>query len=288
MTLVSTAPDGAESLAEPRSRARAAADNAVRRAGVSVIEIGTAADTRRAASLLREVWRSTQDPVPSNVLRTVQHTGGYLFGAYDDSGALLAVSMGLLASEGLHSHITGVAPAGQRRGLGIALKQHQRVWALDHGMKTIGWTTDPLVRRNVAFNLHALGAVVTGYLPDHYGPMDDGVNKGDESDRFELRWDLLSPAALRAGETRLPFLERGDAVQAVMAGADGLPVVGDTEGARLLVALPSDIEALRRGDAAAALAWRHAVREAVVPALSRGAAVIGLTSTGELVLEDPS
>jgi len=288
MTLVSPAHDEAQSPAEPRFRARAAAESAVRRAGVSVVEIGSAAESRRAAGLLREVWRSSQEPVPSNLLRTVQHTGGYLFGAYDESGALLAVSMGLLAREGLHSHITGVVPAGQRRGLGLALKQHQRWWALERGMTSIGWTADPLVRRNVAFNLHALGAVVSGYLPDHYGPMDDGLNNGDESDRFELRWDLLSPAAMQAGEGRLPFVDRGAGVPAVAVGPDGSPTVKDVDAARLLVALPSDIEALRRADAAAGLAWRHAVRQAVVPALSRGMAVLGLSSTGELVLEVPS
>ncbi len=267
-------------------RARAAAETAMRRAGVSVLEIDSTAEARRAADLLREVWRSAQEPVPLHMLRAVRHAGGYLFGAYDETGALLAVSIGLLAAEGLHSHITGVVPVAQRRGLGFALKQHQRLWALNHGMTTIGWTVDPLVRRNVAFNLHALGAVVTRYLPDFYGSMDDGVNKGDVSDRFALRWDLLSPAALQAGEGRLPFVERGDSMHRVAVGPDRLPVSHDVDKPRRLVALPSDIEALRRVDAAGGLAWRHAVREAIMPALSAGAAVLGMTSTGELVLED--
>ena len=241
--------------------ALAAAERACARAGVSVLELRTPAENDRAAQLLREVWRGSTDPVPANILRTVQHIGGYVYGAYDDGGAMLAVSMGMLSAEGLHSHITGVVPAGQRRGLGFALKQHQRHWALSHGIDTITWTCDPLVRRNVAFNLHALGAEVHAYLPDHYGAMTDGVNAGDESDRFELFWRLTSDRAVAAAEHRLPW----------------------TTGDRL-VALPDDIEALRRKDAQEALAWRRRVREAVVPALAEGLTVAGLTAEGALVL----
>ncbi|MCU1602506.1 MAG: family N-acetyltransferase [Frankiales bacterium] len=230
-------------------------------AGVTVLEMRTPAETERGAALLREVWRSSESPVPSNLLRTVQHTGGYVFGAYDDGGALLGVAMGLLSTDGLHSHITGVVPAGQRRGLGFALKQHQRWWALDRGLATITWTCDPLVRRNLAFNLHALGADVHAYLPDHYGAMTDGVNAGDESDRFELHWDLLSDRAVQAAQGRLAWV----------AGERTVP-------------LPEDIEALRLKDPALARAWRFRVREGVVPALADGAVVLGLDPEGALVL----
>ena len=263
----------------------AAAAKAVRRAGVAVLELRTPAETDRAAELLRQVWRGPEAPVPANLLRTVQHIGGYVYGAYDESGALVAASMGLLATEGLHSHITGVVPAGQRRGLGFALKQHQRVWALERGMSTISWTCDPLVRRNVAFNLHALGATVENYLPDHYGQMNDGVNKGDESDRFELHWDLTSAGAVAAGAGRLPWVAAGPLVYAVATDGHGRPAVTPVTGVSRLVQLPADIESLRRTDPAAALAWRRAVREAVVLALSEGAVLRGLTAEGALVLE---
>ncbi|MDX6216531.1 MAG: hypothetical protein QOG99_2115 [Frankiales bacterium] len=241
--------------------AAAATDRACELAGVRVLELRTPAETERAAELLREVWRDSQMPVPANILRTVQHIGGYVFGAYDDRGTLVAASMGLLGNEGLHSHITGVVPNGRRRGLGLALKRHQRWWALDHGLPVITWTCDPLVRRNLAFNLHALGAEVHAYLPDHYGNMTDGVNKGDESDRFELRWHLASPRATAAAEARLPWV----------SGARAVP-------------LPEDIETLRLKDPVEARAWRQRVRESVVPALAGGAVIAGLDASGALVL----
>lgn len=241
--------------------AAAAAERACARAGVSVLELRTPAESDRAADLFQQVWRSAEPVVPGNLVRTVQHTGGYVFGAYDDSGAMLAAAFGLLSATGLHSHLTGVLPGGERRGLGMALKLHQRAWALDRGIDVITWTCDPLVRRNLAFNLHALGAEVAAYLPDHYGAMRDGVNAGDESDRVELHWDLRGDRAVAAAEHRLPW------------------VAGE-----LTVPLPDDIEALRRRDPAAARTWRRAVRDAVVPALADGARVTGLTDTGALVL----
>lgn len=260
-----------------------AADKAMRRAGVMVLELDSPAATERAADLLRQLWHGPEVPVPSTLLRTVQHTGGYAFGAYDRSGALLAVSVGLLAREGLHSHITGVLPSGQRRGLGHALKQHQRCWSIERGITTIRWTCDPLVRRNVGFNLHALGAQIVTYLPDHYGSMTDGINRGDESDRFELSWDLLSPATLTAAESRLPWVDC-ELPYAVRADELGRPVVSAQPGA-CLVQLPADIEDLRRSDPATGRAWRRAVRDALARRLADGGAVRGLTSTGALVLD---
>lgn len=269
-----------------------AAERPADRAGMTILELCSPRETQRAAEVLREIWGGAESPVPANLLLTVQHTGGYVFGVYDEAGVLVAVSLGLLALSGgkacLHSHITGVLASGQRRGLGLALKQHQRLWALGRGLETITWTCDPLVRRNVTFNLQALGAVVTGYLPDHYGKMSDGVNRGDASDRLELRWDLLSDRATEAAQRRLPNVSAAGLPYAVRADQHGLPVLAPLPGGVQLVQLPADIEALRRADPAAAAAWRRAIRTSVLPALSRGAVIHGLTAAGALVLEVPA
>ncbi len=279
MTLATSALDSAAGTA----------DRSARHAGVIVLELRTPAETERADGLLRDIWRAGEAPVPANLLRTVQHTGGYVFGAYDAAGVMVAASMGLLATHAgrptLHSHITGVLPGGQRRGLGYAVKQHQRWWALAHGLHEITWTCDPLVRRNVGFNLHALGADVAAYLPDHYGTMRDGVNAGDESDRLEFVWQLESPRALLAGERRLPSVE-GRGIPVALSAADtGAAVASAVSAGSRLVQLPHDIEALRRTDPRAAAGWRRAVRDALVPALAEGAAVRGLTDDGALLLE---
>jgi predicted GNAT superfamily acetyltransferase len=271
-------------LATPTVTAADVVDRTARRAGVQIRELDTPHATVQGADVLRAVWGSVETIAPSNLLRAVQHTGGYVFGVYDDAGVMLAVSVGFLANEGLHSHITGVVPAGQRRGLGLALKQHQRAWSLERGITTISWTTDPLVRRNVAFNLHALGAHVVEYLPDHYGPMNDGLNRSDESDRLELHWDLLSPRAVQAEQARLPWLT-SDAPLAVSSGSDDRPVLAAVGEGPRRVQLPAEIEAIRRTDSEVARAWRLGVRDAVLAGLSAGLSITGLTADGALVME---
>ena len=99
------------------------------------------------------------------------------------------------AARSMHSHITGVLPGLQSHGLGRVLKRHQRDWAFARDVGHITWTFDPLVARNAHFNLRVLGARVTEYLVDHYGPMDDGVNRGDETDRVMVSWALAAPPA---------------------------------------------------------------------------------------------
>ena len=44
------------------------------------------------------------------------------------------------------------------------------------------------MRRNAWFNIHVLGAEVHEYLVDFYGPIDDAINAGDESDRLLVAW----------------------------------------------------------------------------------------------------
>ncbi|NEP08647.1 MAG: GNAT family N-acetyltransferase, partial [Okeania sp. SIO4D6] len=47
--------------------------------------------------------------------------------------------------------MTGILPGVQHSGVGRAMKQHQRDWAIERGIPWITWTFDPLVRRNAWF-----------------------------------------------------------------------------------------------------------------------------------------
>ncbi|HET6909211.1 MAG TPA: hypothetical protein VFH54_07740 [Mycobacteriales bacterium] len=274
------------STVEAIHAAGAAVDRALQHSVIRVAELTTPTQAHEAAELLRTVWHDDNYPVPANLLVTIQHAGGYLHGAYDATHGLVGVSLGILSNDGLHSHITGVVEPARRRGLGYALKQHQRLWALDHGLTCITWTCDPLVRRNVAFNLHALGADIVDYAVDHYGAMTDGVNHGDESDRFVFHWRLLSDAAVRAGRERLPFLRPAGRPPALVAADHGPEPTGTASIARL-VATPADIELLRVSNPEQAMAWRHAMREAVHPALVAGGRIAGLTANGDIVVDCP-
>ena len=143
------------------------------------------------------MWGGDRDAMPPNLLRALAHSGNYVVGLYDGD-RMVGASVAFFAApaeRSMHSHITGVLPGLQSHGLGRVLKQHQREWAFARDVGHITWTFDPLVARNAHFNLRVLGARVTEYLVDHYGPMDDGVNRGDETDRLMVSWALAAPPA---------------------------------------------------------------------------------------------
>ena len=256
------------------------ADRLAQRAGVRVLPLDTLAGVRASAALFAEVWRTeaANPPLPAEVMRAVEHAGGYVVGAYAGD-RLVGASTGFLGLDGdrpvLHSHISGVSEPG--RGVGLALKLHQRAWALRRGIAAITWTFDPLVRRNAWFNLAKLGATGVEYLVDFYGPMSDGVNAGESTDRLFVRWELSAtfPAPPPATGGVLVLDERDGQPRACGAARDG---------EALLVQLPADVELLRTTAPEVARAWRVAVREALVPAFADGCTARGITRDGRLRL----
>jgi predicted GNAT superfamily acetyltransferase len=232
-----------------------------------------------AQRLFEEIWRPAEaEPSPMTVglLRALAHAGNYVVGAFAGT-RMVGASAGFFTAPpdpALHSHITGVAPGGQRRGIGFALKVHQRAWALARGVSLIVWTFDPLVARNAWFNLAKLGAMPTGYLEDFYGPMPDAINAGMASDRLLLAWELDDPAvaAACAGRTRQPSPGQAKAEPALTVGPDVEPVAHATDAPAVTVALPPDVEALAPQQRRA---WRAAVREALGGRLADGAVVTG-------------
>lgn len=232
-------------------------------------ELHTMEDLDTVSRLYADIWGTDADspPVSAEVMRALSHAGNYVAGAYED-GRLVGASVAFYGEPigtTLHSHITGTAMG---RGIGLALKLHQRQWALARGIKRITWTYDPLIRRNAHFNLVKLGARPEEYLTSFYGAMDDTINGGDESDRVLTAWDLTAPAGPYAFE--LP----ADITHGVR-DHDGRPVIGPTDAATVLIDLPDDIESLRRTDPGAAQEWRLAVRHTLGSLLAAGARVAG-------------
>jgi predicted GNAT superfamily acetyltransferase len=155
----------------------------------------------------------------------------------------LGAALGFLGWAGglhVHSHMNAVDVRARGRGIGVALKLRQRAICLDHGIDEVRWTYDPLIRRNAHLNLVRLGAEVIAYHPDFYGELRDAISGGDRSDRFEVRWRLMSLRVERA-LGRMP--------QPVWHAEGGLPLVADFEG-------------VRAADPATAAALRDASREA--------------------------
>ncbi|MER7004985.1 GNAT family N-acetyltransferase [Dactylosporangium sp. NPDC000555] len=267
--------------------------------GVKVVELSTIAELDDCSALLQRVWRAehpSEIAAPS-MLRTYAHSGNYVAGAYR-GGVLVGAAVGffgLAPHDGhggphLHSHLAGVERDGHGLGVGFALKLHQRAWTLARGVAEVHWTYDPLIQRNAYFNLRKLRVDAVEYLPEFYGPMTDGINSGDLSDRILVVWRLDDPGVADAARGVAAGLDLTGAVplvsRSVAAGAGDEPLVHDPEDAAavLTVAVPPDVEELRRRDPGAALRWRHAVRDALMGRLAAGHRLAGMAPDGRYLL----
>lgn len=232
---------------------------------LSIRTVHDVAGFAAVADFFCDVWQSPRSapPLLPETLNSLAHAGGAVHAAYDGArlaGASVAV-FGPPASRQTYSLITAAD-----RGVGFRVKQAQRAWALEHGARIMRWTFDPLVARNARFNLVKLGAEGTGYLVDFYGPMTDGVNEGDESDRLAVTWDLTapSPAYGQPGEA----IDRATA-PVTHAAPDGDPLARrDLDDRYIWCRVPDDIVALRASDPELALRWRRAVREVFTKAFA--------------------
>ena len=210
------------------------------------------ADHSAVVALLGEIWgRPANPPVTTELLRALAKADHYVSGAFAGTrlvGATIAFH-GAPDRRILHSHIAGVDSEWAGRGIGYAMKLHQRAWAAERELEAIEWTFDPLVARNAHFNISKLGAFPAEYLVNFYGVMGDGLNGNDQTDRLLVRW-----AVGRDPESaRLP---------------------GDVSMLRA-VAVPDDIEELRRLDPERAGAWRRSVREELGGLMDAGGRVVG-------------
>ncbi|MHB1988762.1 MAG: GNAT family N-acetyltransferase [Acidimicrobiales bacterium] len=268
----------------------AAAEAAAERAGVKVLELTELGDLRALAELLGRLWREPDgsQPVSPHLLRALQLSGSCVLGAFDRERGLVGGSLAWASTypvAGLHSHITGVDSHRRRVGTGLALKLHQRAWALERGMTRINWTFDPLVRRNAVFNLSRLGAQAVGYIENLYGRMDDALNSGDESDRLLVAWQLESDHARQACG-RSPTLVPGDRPLRLSVGPSGAPLrrPRPSRSAEFAIAVPPDIEELRRREPALAKSWRAATRELLESALAEGGRILGMDREANYVV----
>lgn len=253
-------------------------------AGVRIEAVADPARLHAAAQLFADVWSTEvgRDPLPADVLRSLVHAGGAVHLAYSGS-AVVGASAAIHCSPtsgSVYSLIAGAASSD--RGVGFALKHAQRAWALGHGVRSMVWTYDPLSSRNARFNLVKLGAVALEYTVDFYGPLADGVNGGDETDRLTAVWALAGPRASAAASGRHTDLLGPDpASSTARAGVapDGGPLTAHDDGG-LWCRVPTDIVAVRRQDPDLGARWRSAVREVFVAALAHGHAATGMTRDG--------
>ena len=231
---------------------------------VEVRELRELADLNEAVEVIKAVWGNAGGALlPVELLRAYAHAGDPVLGAFQvDTGKMIGICVGFVALPvrddlHLHSHITGVVPGIQHRGVGFALKSAQRDWCLERGIGDVRWTVDPLLAANAWFNIVKLGGTAHSYLPRFYGDMEDDLNRGEETDRLEMTWRVDSPR-----------------VAAVLSGQ---AANGHSPKPELTVAIPADYYGLRASDPDEAAHQRAEVRRQLTEAFDDGLEISGFT-----------
>jgi predicted GNAT superfamily acetyltransferase len=198
---------------------------------------------------------------------------------------MVGILFGITAVDGKkpyhYSHINGVSRDYQSKGVGFKLKRSQREHVIHRGQGLVKWTYDPLQAGNAVFNIRKLGATCRTYRRDLYGELDDSLNRGRLTDRFEVEWWIKTRRVEKRirGEHKPPSLAE--------ALADGAEPANATEkigsknrgavssrlglrGPRLLVEIPESIVRVRDASLAIAHAWTLHVRRIFESYFRRG------------------
>lgn len=243
----------------------------------------THAEFAACEALSRDIWgASERNVVPRELLLTMQLNGGLVHGAFLPDGRLVGFCFGFAGRRDgqlrLCSHQLGVVPELRGAGIGIELKRAQQKDAQRLGYPLVSWTFDPLEARNAYINLHRLGCVARLYDRNHYGEMEDELNRGLPSDRFEAEWWLDRPR---------PAAPVGEPAVMVRVAEDGEPIrvaVDLATATAVLIAVPPDFQEVKKQSLALAQRWRLESRAALEAALSAGMMAVDFRREGAYVM----
>jgi predicted GNAT superfamily acetyltransferase len=231
--------------------------------------------------LQRQVWPGSETGiVPAHLLITAAHNGGLMIGAFEDE-KMAGFVFGFPGLESLPdgprakhcSHLLGVLDSHRDSGLGFALKRAQWQMVRHQGLDHVTWTYDPLLSRNAHLNIAKLGAVCNTYLRNLYGDMDDALNIGLPSDRFQVDWWIrtrrverrlgnrargtLGLSQFQLAETQLLYFPATRPDGLIQPPEHFFP----PDGRLILAEIPPDFMALKAADFSLARGWRFFSRE---------------------------
>jgi predicted GNAT superfamily acetyltransferase len=252
-------------------------------------------DYMAAEEFQRKVWGFADREInPLNELVVAQRIGGFVFGAFDSKDRLVGFCFGVpgyLEGKVYHySRMNGVLPDCQDRGLGTRLKLYQRDFVLKQQLSLIRWTFDPLQSRNAQINIQKLGCVISEYVENIYAGSTSRFNAGLETDRFVVEWWIQTPRVDEhlAGEATPWDLEdvlsgnAGDLALTSVVTLDGFRAPDEVHmnlrSRRVLVEIPSDLDALKAKDLALARKWRSVTRKIFQNYFKRGYQITEFTT----------
>jgi len=246
-----------------------------------------------------DVWgmEDCSEIVPKDFLKIAAVNGGVLIGAYDQQNNILGFLFGFigLKADGRikHcSHMMGILPPYQKSGIGVRLKMVQRQIVRKQGIDLITWTVNPMEGVNAALNFGKLGVVCQNYLPNFYGEMEDDLNKGIPSHRFEAEWWIRSARVEKfmanlenSARLNVEFTPEDVFVDRLVknGGVEQLlPIeqIGNVEG-RLVLEVPSDFQRIKTMDPSRALDLLTYTNQFFTEATARGFIVADFVSRVE-------
>jgi len=239
--------------------------SATETSNISIREVKTFAELRAVEELQKEVWGVPDlDVVPLTHLIAVQAAGGVLLGAFNHE-EMVGFVYGFVAQEdgeiAHHSHMLAVKRAYRNYNLGYKLKLAQREAVLAQSIDLITWTFDPLQSLNAYFNFTKLGVISDRYVINFYGEEAASFLHQTGTDRFWVKWLLTSDRVV----------QRLNAPKPVLADPSD----------KLLVEIPSDINALQQQSPELAFDWRQRTRRQFTEAIAAGYTVLDFYREGE-------
>lgn len=251
--------------------------------GIDLRILKTAAEMKLIQKLEEEIWH--MDPLPVHQTITAAQNGGLMLGAFLN-GEIVGFSYGFPGfNKGkgyLCSHMLGIQPDHQERGIGASLKQKQKEIASEMGYDLITWTFDPLESRNAYLNLSKLNAICSTYVENCYGEMEDSLNQGLPTDRLKVEWWINSPHVsgsykVDTEQAQRPFqLEiTEDGFPALIAPEESLGSIQGTD-SPLLVPVPANIQAMKSENHQLAMKWRLQTRNIFQTLFKQGYTMVSI------------
>jgi predicted GNAT superfamily acetyltransferase len=231
----------------------------------------------RASEELQRLASGTEGEAPTAaaIQRAYQDHGGMVLGAFVDI-YLAGVSVGFLGWDGRnlyhYAQATAVRPEYQNHHVGFQLNAFLREEVLKQGLGSVRSVLDPLRSRAAYLAVRRLGARPEAYLAHYYGQVDSEAERGSETDRLRLTWELAAPSTESRLAGKLPSPEedharwqRSSAIIETELSEEGFrhpTAVAEPSSREVHLEIPFDLDAIEEHSPAALRPWRHAARDA--------------------------
>jgi predicted GNAT superfamily acetyltransferase len=204
--------------------------------------------------LERQAWGLTDvEIIPVRMFITQNRVGGLVLGAFEQDRLVGFLNAMPGIRDGVpywYSQMLAVAKEFRNRGIGAQLKLAQRDQARKRGIHLIEWTFDPLEAKNAYLNIVKLGVIVCRYCVNLYGATASALQQGLDSDRLIAEWWIDRPRVRIEGDIRR-------------------------------VAIPADIQALKKANPQSARQVQYGVRDQFLKNFNDGFFVAGFERCDE-------